>query len=86
MYLNSANCNVQNSSMCFEWNNLQSKVLIFTKSRSRSKFDSTIHKSQYLATGNDVTLLKLTKQAESPLQAVFHVKVCCKKAENQVQK
>ena len=43
VYLNSANCNVQNISMCFEWNNLQSKVLIFTKSRSRSKFDSTIH-------------------------------------------
>ena len=42
VYLNSANCNVQNS--FFGRNNLQSKVLIFTKSRSRSKLDSTIHK------------------------------------------
>ena len=41
---------------------------------------------EYLPTGNDVTLLELTEQAESPLQAVFRVKVCWKKAENQVQK
>ena len=46
MYLNSANFKVQNILMFFEQNNLQSKVLISTKSRSRSKFNNTIHKSQ----------------------------------------